>query len=122
MSVGIVLHNLVLFLVSLIWFRRAPVFLGIFAGMAAALLLLCSMAYSTELCVESGDEDYARKKMVFHAVIRSLSVFAAIALLWKFTEVSLLALALGILGLKTGAYLYPTVHKFLNHRAGGSAA
>ena len=38
MSVGIVLHNLVLFLICLIWFRSAPVFLGILTGMAAAEL------------------------------------------------------------------------------------
>ena len=62
MSVGIVLHNLVLFLICLIWFRSAPVFLGILTGMAAAELWLLSMAYSTELCAASADENYARKK------------------------------------------------------------
>ena len=36
MSVGIVLHNLVLFLICLIWFRSVPVFFGILTGMAAA--------------------------------------------------------------------------------------
>ena len=72
MSVGIVLHNLVLFLICLIWFRSAPVFLGILTGMAAAELWLLSMAYSTELCAASADENYARKKMVTHALLRSL--------------------------------------------------
>ena len=71
MSVGIVLHNLVLFLICLIWFRSAPVFLGILTGMAAAELWLLSMAYSTELCAASADENYARKKMVTHALLRS---------------------------------------------------
>ena len=44
MSVGIVLHNLVLFLICLIWFRSVPVFFGILTGMAAAELWLLSMA------------------------------------------------------------------------------
>ena len=102
MSVGIVLHNLVLFLICLIWFRSAPVFLGILTGMAAAELWLLSMAYSTELCAASADENYARKKMVTHALLRSLAVFGGIALVWKFTEINLLSLVVGILGLKTG--------------------
>lgn len=114
MSVGIVFHNLVLFFISLIWFRRMPVFLGILAGMTAAVLLLISMARSTELCVEAADEDYAKRKMTIHAILRSLVVFAVIAVLWKFAVVDLFALILGILGLKTGAYLYPAVHRFLN--------
>lgn len=117
MSVGIVLHNLVLFFICVIWFRSASVLLGNLSGMIAAILLLVSMAQSTELCVEAADENYARRKMTIHAVLRSLFVFAAIVLLWKFLKINLLSLVLGILGLKTGAYLYPAVHKFLHHRA-----
>lgn len=116
MSVGIVFHNLVLFFISIIWFRRMPVFLGILAGMTAAVLLLISMARSTELCVEAADEDYARRKMMLHAVLRNLAVFIALAVLWKFAGVDLFALILGILGLKTGAYLYPSVHRFLDRK------
>lgn len=107
MSVGIVLHNLVLFLICLIWFRSAPVFLGILTGMAAAELWLLSMAYSTELCAASADENYARKKMVTHALLRSLAVFGGIALVWKFTDINLLSLVVGILGLKTGGLSLP---------------
>ena len=118
MSVGIVLHNLVLFLMCLIWFRIAPVFLGILTGMAAAELWLLSMAYSTELCAASADENYARKKMVTHALLRSLAVFGGIALVWKFTDINLLSLVVGILGLKTGAYLYPVVRRIADRRTG----
>ena len=116
MSVGIVAHNLVIFLVCLIWFRSLSNFLGILTGMAAAILSLCSMAHSTELCVDAADEDYARRKMTIHAICRSLVLFVVMVLLWKFTEINLFAVVLGILGLKTGAYLYPAVHKFMNHK------
>ncbi|MBQ5698870.1 MAG: hypothetical protein IIV75_04220, partial [Lachnospiraceae bacterium] len=74
-------------------------------------------AYSTEMSMEFADEDFAKKKMVSHSIIRSLAIFAGLALIWKFTEINLVALALGILGLKTGAYLYPYVHKILDHKA-----
>lgn len=122
MSVGIVLHNLVLFFVCLIWFRSVQAFLGILLGLLAAVAMLISMAYSAELCADSGDENYARRKMTIHAAVRSLALFAAIALSWKLLGANLLTLFLGILGLKTGAYLYPAVHKFLNHRAGNASA
>ena len=121
MSVGIVLHNLVLFLICLIWFRSVPVFFGILTGMAAAELWLLSMAYSTELCAASADEAYARKKMVTHALLRSLAVFGGIALIWKFTEINLLSLVAGILGLKTGAYLYPVVRRIADRRGPDAA-
>ena len=84
--------------------------------MAAAELWLLSMAYSTELCAASADENYARKKMVTHALLRSLAVFGGIALVWKFTEINLLSLVVGILGLKTGAYLYPVVRRITDRR------
>lgn len=120
MSVGIAVHNLILFLVSVIWFRSASVLLGILAGMVLALALLCSVARSTELCVEAADEDYAKRKMTVHAVLRSAGLFVVMVLCWKFLGINLLALVLGILGLKTGAYLYPAVHKFMNHKAGNN--
>ncbi|MCI7794895.1 MAG: ATP synthase subunit I [Lachnospiraceae bacterium] len=116
MSVGIVLHNLILLLGSLIWFRELSVLLGILIGAAGAFALLYSMAWSTELCAGSGDENYARKKMTVHAVLRGLTVFAAVIILWRFTNINPLAVVLGVLGLKSGAYLYPTVHRHWNHK------
>lgn len=122
MSVGIVIHALVLTLGAIIWFRKAGVFLGILVGAAAACMLLWSMAYSTEMCMEFGDEGFAKRKMAMHSALRSLAIFAGLAVIWKFTDISLLASALGIFGLKTGAYLYPMVHKIKDHKAGDKKA
>jgi len=121
MSAGILVHNLVLFFVSVIWFRKLSVFLGILLGMILAVALLISMAMSTELCVEAADEDYAKRKMTIHAALRSIGLFVVMALCWKFLDISLISLVLGILGLKTGAYLYPAVHKFMNHKTKDNA-
>ena len=56
--------------------------------------------------------------MVTHALLRSLAVFGGIALVWKFTDINLLSLVVGILGLKTGAYLYPVVRRIADRRTG----
>ena len=116
MCVGIVIHNLILTVGSLIWFREPSVFLGIFAGALAAVAMLVSMAHSTELCVDLADAEAARKKMAAHSVLRSVALLAAIGVLWKFTGFNPLAFILGTLGLKTGAYLYPVIHKFFKER------
>lgn len=116
MCVGIALHNLVLAGICLIGFRGLPVFLGIASGALAAVILLVSMAHSTELCVELADEDAAKKKMTVHSMMRSFGIIVTVALLWKFTNFNILTFILGILGLKTGAYLYPVIHKFFKER------
>lgn len=116
MSAGIVLHNLILLVGSLIWFRELSVILGILVGAAGAIALLYSMAWSTELCAGSGSENYARKKMTVHAIIRGLTVMVVILALWQFANINPLAAALGVLGLKSGAYLYPTVHRHWLHK------
>lgn len=120
MYIGVILHNAVIGLICLIWFREPYVFLGIAAGMAAALVFLVSLAMSAEVCTASGSEAYASKKMALHAVLRSLGILAALLLLWKFTKVNILTAALGVLRVKTGAYLYPAVHRLMNHRTEGN--
>ena len=53
MSIGILIHNMILLLICLIFFRTVPVIAGVLIGAAAAEVLLISIARSTELCVES---------------------------------------------------------------------
>ena len=72
MSIGILIHNMILLLICLIFFRTVPVIAGVLIGAAAAEVLLISIARSTELCVESADGAYSSKKMVIHSLIRSL--------------------------------------------------
>lgn len=51
MSIGILIHNMILLLICLIFFRTVPVIAGVLIGAAAAEVLLISIARSTELCV-----------------------------------------------------------------------
>lgn len=112
MSVGILLHNLVLFGICFLWFRDGKTLLGVLFGALAAELLLFSIARSTEICAGAGKEE-GKKKMAFHAMIRKFVLIAAFLLIWKFLAVNLLTVIIGTFGLKTGAYLYPTVHRIL---------
>ena len=50
MSIGILIHNMILLLICLIFFRTVPVIAGVLIGAAAAEVLLISIARSTELC------------------------------------------------------------------------
>ena len=111
MSIGILIHNMILLLICLIFFRTVPVIA------AAAEVLLISIARSTELCVESADGAYSSKKMVIHSLIRSLCAVILVCLLWKFTTINLLAVVFGALGLKTGAYVYPVLQKRTDRKA-----
>ena len=61
MSIGILIHNMILLLICLIFFRTVPVIAGVLIGAAAAEVLLISIARSTELCVESADGAYSSK-------------------------------------------------------------
>ena len=117
MSIGIVLHNMVLTVGAFVWFRELPVFFGIAIGTISAIALLCSMAYSTELCIEFGNEEFARKKMTIHAILRTLAVCAGVIILWKVLDVNPLALVFALFGLKTGTYLYPFIHRLFDHKA-----
>lgn len=84
MSIGILIHNMILLLICLIFFRTVPVIAGVLIGAAAAEVLLISIARSTELCVESADGAYSSKKMVIHSLIRSL---CAVILVCLFMEI-----------------------------------
>ncbi len=114
MSVGIVVHAAVIALVCLFVSRTFSAFMGILAGMITAIGLLISIAHSTELCVESQDEQWAKRKMATHAVIRSLVVIALVFILWLGLKFNPLTYILSVLGLKTGAYLYSFVHRKLD--------
>ena len=114
MSIGILIHNMILLLICLIFFRTVPVITGVLIGAAAAEVLLISIARSTELCVESADGAYSSKKMVIHSLIRSLCAVILVCLLWNYVDTAvkiLIAVVLGALGLKTGAYVYPVLQK-----------
>ena len=117
MSAGILFHNAVLgifaFIICYVLDQKAlPIFLGLAAGAVSAAAMLIHMAIITERAMDSGDEGYANKTTLVHALGRK-AVYIAVLLLVLFCvpQINPLAMVVGTMGLKTGAYLRPIVHR-----------
>lgn len=98
-----------------------PIFLGLFAGAVSAVLMLTHMAVITERAMDCGDEGYANKTTMVHAMGRKAVYIAILAVvLFRLPQVNPLAMVVGTMGLKTGAYLQPIVHRLGGWRLYGS--
>ncbi len=117
MSAGIVFHNTILGILAVVICsvrdqRIMPIFLGLLAGGISAVLMLLHMAVITERAMDCGDEGYANKTTMVHAIGRKAVYIAVLALvLFRLPQVNPLAMVVGTMGLKTGAYLQPIVHR-----------
>lgn len=116
MSVGIFLYNIVLGVLAWLFLPRysvevVPVVLGLFLGAVGAVLMLVHMAVMTERVLESRSEAYANKTTVVHSMIRKLVFVAALFFFWRWFQINLLAMVIGAMGMKAGAYLQPLIHK-----------
>ena len=74
MSAGIVFHNVALGRVAVIVCFMVdptlrPIFLGLCAGAVSAVLMLTHMAVITERAMDCGDEGYANKTTMVHAMV-----------------------------------------------------
>ena len=114
--VGILLFELLAFGI-VVWFVKSPVrfFIGLWAGAIVAGFAAVHMHWSIRKNLDSnaGRESAANAYSVKSSMIRYaaiLVVFAAFCV----TDVAYpLAVFLGIMGLKAGAYLQPFTHKYL---------
>lgn len=116
MSVGVVLYNAVLSVLAWLFLPRysvevVPVVLGLLLGAVGAVLMLVHMAVMTERVLESRNEVYANKTTVMHSMIRKLVFVAALFFFWNWFRINLLAMVIGAMGMKAGAYLQPLIHK-----------
>lgn len=117
MSAGIILWNLFLGAAGalagpVLGWSRMSIFLGVLVGAASAEAMLIHMAIITERVLESRNESYANKTTVIHSIVRKLVFIVLLAvILWKFPQVNPLAVVLGTMGLKAGAYLQPLLHR-----------
>lgn len=117
MSAGILLWNLLLAVFGctfapLMGWSRISVFLGVIIGLTAAVIMLIHMAVITEKVLDSADQSYANKTTVIHSMIRKfIYIILLVLLIWKFPQINPLAVVLGSMGLKAGAYLQPLLHR-----------
>ncbi len=125
MSVGIILYNLLLAVLAVVFLPRfsypvLPVLEGLGVGALGAILMLIHMAVTTERALESQNEDYANKHTVAQSMIRKLVFLAGLFFCWQVLKADLLAVVIGAIGMKAGAYLQPLVHKAFGREDSGS--
>ena len=113
---GILLFDILSVLAG-VWFVDSPVkyILGVLAGMVLAMFSAIHMQWSISRNLElnMGNENGANAYSVKHSMIR-YAVILVVFLFFCLTEVAYpLAVFLGIMGLKAGAYLQPFTHKYL---------
>ena len=115
MSVGTFLWNVLLgvagfFLGPALEWSRMSIGLGLLAGFLSAEAMLIHMAVITERVLESRNEAYANKTTVIHSMGRKLVYILALGLiLWRIPQINAMAMVLGTMGLKAGAYLQPVL-------------
>lgn len=119
--VGISLFDIAAILIG-VWFVKdvSMYILGILAGMALAIFSAVHMyrSISRNLEINMGREGAANAYAVKSSMIR-YAVILIVFLFFCLTDIAYpLAVFLGIMGLKAGAYLQPFVHKHLFLRAG----
>ena len=121
---GILLFGMVCLAVG-VWFVHSPLkyILGLLIGLALALLAAWHMHWSIcrNMTVNAGNNSAANAYAVKNSMIRYgviLVVFLAVCL----TDFAYpLAVFLGIMGLKAGAYLQPFTRKYLFRKNGTDA-
>lgn len=119
MSVGMFAYVLVLGVLAVVFrnslgsmgFALGPVLAGLFLGFAADVLMLIHMAGVTQRAADSQDEAYANRTTVVQSVIRRLVFIVALFLLGSRPQIDAVAMIIGALGLKAGAFLQPAVHR-----------
>lgn len=119
MSVGMFAYVLILGVLAVIFqnglgsmgFSLGPVLVGLFLGFAADVLMLIHMASVTERAADSQDEVYANKTTMVQSVIRRVVFIVALFILGSRPQVDAVAMIIGALGLKAGAFLQPAVHR-----------
>lgn len=116
MSVGIVLYNVVLGILAWVLlpgisYPVMPVLKGLLAGAVGAVLMLVHIAVMTERVLDSREEAYANRMTVVHSIIRKVVYAAAVFACWRWLEADMLAMVIGSMGMKAGAYLQPLIRK-----------
>ena len=119
MSVGMFAYVLILGVLAVIFqnglgsmgFLLGPVLVGLFLGFLADVLMLIHMASVTERAADSQEEVFANKTTMVQFVMRRVVFIAALFILGSRPQVDAVAMIIGALGLKAGAFLQPAVHR-----------
>lgn len=120
-SAGIVFFTAVVMLGALFVYPRRAVFAGLILGMALALAMFLSMAMVLERSMKTEDPKTVQKQSIISSVIRYLLlVVIMVAVIVRFSDwFNPVAVVIGVLGLKAGAFFQPVIHKIAVRRTKG---
>lgn len=112
-SLGIVLFTAAACLLALVFFPQRAVFLGLLLGMVLAIAMFLSMAVVLEGSMRTEDPKTVQKRSVISAVVRYLVlIIILVTVIRRFEDqFNPVAVVIGVLGLKAGAYLQPVIHR-----------
>lgn len=112
-SAGIVIFTAVLLLGSFFLYPRASVFAGLLLGMVLALAMFLSMALVLDRSMKSQDPRTVQKRGIVSAAVRYLLLIAILVIVinWFSDRFNPVAVVIGVLGLKAGAFLQPVIHR-----------
>jgi len=112
-SGGIVVFVLAVMLGVLFLYPKRSVFAGLFLGMVLALAMFLSMAVVLEKSKKMEEPGAIQRRCVISAGIRYVMLIAIMAaVIVRFSNwFHPIAVLIGILGLKAGAFLQPVIHK-----------
>lgn len=123
MCVGIVGFNLIMGLLAAVicprmGYQAGSILLGLLLGAVGAIGMLTHMAVITERVLDTHDEGYANRTTIIHSVARKLIFMAVLVLvILKVPQINALAIVVGAMGMKAGAYLQPIVHRLRRRKA-----
>ena len=106
-SSGIVIFTAAAMLAALVVYPKPSVFTGLLLGMVLALAMFFSMAEVLDRSMKTEDSKIVQKRTVLFAVL-------VIVVVWFPDQVNAVALVIGVLGLKAGAYLQPVIHRIVS--------
>lgn len=120
-SAGIVFFTAAAMVVAFLVYPDRTVFAGLLLGMIIAMAMFLSMALVLERSMKTEDPKTVQKQSVISAVIRYLLLIVIlVTVIIRFSNwFNPVAVVIGVLGLKAGAFLQPAIHKIAVRRAKG---
>jgi len=117
-AAGIGIFTGVAMTAALIIYPRPFVFAGLMLGMVMSLVMFFSMAAVLKLCLKSQNKKFTAMFTVTSALARYMILFAVLVIVVRrYSDLfHPIAVAVGIFGVKAGAFMQPAIHRLLEKK------
>ncbi|GLC78410.1 ATP synthase subunit I [Lacrimispora brassicae] len=112
-SAGIVFFTVAAMIGAFFMYPKRAVFAGLLLGMVIAMAMFLSMVLVLERSMKTEDPKIVQKQSIISAVIRYLLLIVVlVTVIIRFSDwFNPVAVVIGVLGLKAGAFLQPVIHR-----------